>query len=69
MDFGDFGRFLSLFNTQLKRQALEMGMDFLDVFTMTDGGNGKSNQQWHIDAHHLRPDGIIQAFAHHLIPS
>ncbi|MDP1980135.1 tetratricopeptide repeat protein [Undibacterium sp.] len=64
-----FGQFLSLFNTQLKRQALEMGMDFLDVFTMTDGGNGKSNQQWHIDAHHLRPDGIMQAFAHHLIPS
>lgn len=64
-----FGQFLSLFNISLKQQALDLGMDFLDVFAMTDSGEGKSNQQWHIDAHHLRPDGILQAFAHHLIPS
>lgn len=64
-----FGRFLSLFNTSLKQQAMQMGMDFLDVFTLTDNGAGKSNQQWHIDTHHLRPDGILQAFSHHLITS
>jgi len=64
-----FGQFLSLFNTSLKQQVLQMDMDFLDVFALTDDGAGKSNQQWHIDAHHLRPDGILQAFSQHLITS
>lgn len=64
-----FGKFLAMFNFRLKRRALQMGMDFLDVFAMTDGGTGKANQRWHIDTHHLRPDGIIEAFAIHLISS
>ncbi|MFZ6871922.1 tetratricopeptide repeat protein [Undibacterium sp. Di27W] len=66
-DLHDFGQFLILFNLTLKQLALQKGMDFLDLFALTDSGNGKANQQWHIDAHHLRPDGIQQAFAHHLL--
>ncbi len=65
----EFGQFLTLFNTSLKQQVAERGLDFLDVFTLTDGGGGKSNQQWHIDEHHLRPDGIIEAFSRHLLTS
>lgn len=65
----EFGQFLTLFNTSLKQLVAERGLDFLDVFTLTDGGGGKSNQQWHIDEHHLRPDGIIEAFSRHLLTS
>ncbi|MBI1770896.1 MAG: hypothetical protein HYR68_00725 [Burkholderiales bacterium] len=58
-----------MFNTSLKQQVLMRGMDFLDVFAMTDHGGGKAGQQWHIDDHHLRPDGILEAFSHYLIAS
>ncbi|MFZ6681399.1 tetratricopeptide repeat protein [Undibacterium sp. Tian12W] len=63
----EFGQFLTLFNTSLKQQVAERGLDFLDVFTLTDGGGGKANQQWHIDEHHLRPDAVIEAFSRHLL--
>ncbi|MBC3918683.1 tetratricopeptide repeat protein [Undibacterium sp. CY18W] len=65
----EFGNLLSLFNQSLQQQALQLGMDFLDVFSMTDAGNGRSNQQWHIDVHHLRPDAVQQAFNHHVLRS
>ncbi|MES2038655.1 MAG: tetratricopeptide repeat protein [Pseudomonadota bacterium] len=65
----EFGQFLSLFNASLKQQVLMRGMDFLDVFALTDSGGGKASQQWHIDEHHLRPDGILEAFSRHLIAS
>ena len=65
----EFGQFLSLFNSSLKQQVLMRGMDFLDVFVLTDSGGGKASQQWHIDDHHLRPDGILEAFSRHLIAS
>lgn len=64
----EFGLFLSLFNANLKQQALARSMDFLDVFALTDKGGGRASQQWHIDEHHLRPDAILEAFANHLIP-
>lgn len=63
----EFGQFLSLFNASLKQQVLARGMDFLDVFVLTDSGTGKASQQWHIDEHHLRPDGILEAFSRHLL--
>lgn len=64
-----FCHFLNMFNCSLKNQALQMGMDFLDVFSMTDNGKGKSNQRWHVDAHHLSPDGVVEAFDHYLVLS
>ncbi|MFZ6656238.1 tetratricopeptide repeat protein [Undibacterium sp. TJN19] len=66
-DMPVFTKVLRMFNEYLKQAALQRGMDFLDVFAMTDSGNSKSNQQWHIDEHHLRPDGVARAFSHHLI--
>ncbi|HEY5798772.1 MAG TPA: tetratricopeptide repeat protein [Burkholderiaceae bacterium] len=62
-----FGQFLARFNGILKEQAFKRGMDFLDVHTLTADVGGKAIQRWHIDEHHLRPDGIAAAFAGHLI--
>ncbi len=53
-------------NLHLRLQAHAAGMDFLDVQTMTDRGDGISDQRWHLDAIHLLPSATVQAFAHHL---
>ena len=51
------------FNACLKQESLARGMGFLDVFQLTDAGEGRANGHWHIDRHHLRPDGWHKAFA------
>ena len=61
-----FLEMLTSFNRRLRELSLASGMDFLDVFAMTNAGNATANQQWHIDEHHLRPDGIAAAFEQHL---
>jgi hypothetical protein len=55
------------FNQTLQNQSRRHGLDFLDVFTMTDAGDGRSNQLWHIDNFHLRPDAMTEAFDKYLI--
>lgn len=64
-----FLEMLAGFNQRLRTLSLAAGMDFLDVFALTDTGNGTSNRLWHIDEHHLRPDGIAAAFDRHLLSS
>jgi tetratricopeptide (TPR) repeat protein len=54
------------FNVYLRQQALASGMDFLDVHSMTDRGDGASNQRWHLDPVHLKPSATAAAFEHHL---
>jgi hypothetical protein len=68
-DAETFVYFIKYFNEILKEHALAAGMDFLDVFTMTDNGNAISNKQWHIDTIHIRPDAIVNAFQHHHVQS
>lgn len=55
------------FNSVLKNHALKLGLKFLDVYTLTALSNGISNQQYHLDSHHLTPSAIIAAFEHHLV--
>ncbi len=64
-----FLEMLRSFNQRLQGLCLASGMDFLDVFSLTDAGDATSNRLWHIDEHHLRPDGIATAFARHLLAS
>lgn len=58
---------LDIFNSMLREYSLKAGMDFLDVFTMTNSGNGISNGQWHLDSTHLRPDAVVEAFEKHYL--
>lgn len=60
---------IRIFNANLKKKVLEAKMDFLDVYTMTDCGDGISSGAWHLDTHHLQPNAMLEAFAKHCIHS
>lgn len=49
------------FNAFLKDRALSAGMEFLDVYALTDRGDGVADGRWHIDAYHLKPLAIAEA--------
>lgn len=53
---------IEYFNSALKQQALALGMDFLDIYKMTNRGDGISNKLWHLDEHHLLPRAVEVAF-------
>lgn len=53
---------IEYFNTVLKQQTLALGMDFLDIYEMTNRGDGISNKLWHLDEHHLLPCAVEVAF-------
>lgn len=50
-------------NAMLKDLAIAAGMDFLDLYALTDRGDGFATGAWHLDNHHLRPDAYVTAFA------
>ena len=54
------------FNCELKNKSKEKGFEFLDVYKLTDRGDGFSNAIWHIDSIHLSPDGMIEAWRRHV---
>jgi len=58
---------IRIFNAFLKDAAYAAGMDFLDTYALTNRGDGIANGQWHIDAHHLLPSAIPEAFKTHLV--
>ena len=53
------------FNIILKDKSTEIGFGFLDVYSLTDRGDGMSNQNWHIDDYHLSPEGMKEAWRIH----
>jgi len=50
------------FNMVLKDKSIEIGFGFLDVYKLTDRGDGISNQSWNIDEYHLSPEGVQEAW-------
>ena len=55
------------FNIILKKKSIEMGFDFLDVYKLSNRGDGFSNKIWHLDNYHLSPEGMKEAWCAHLI--
>ena len=53
------------FNVVLKEKSKKIGFEFLDVYKLTDNGNGFSNNFWHLDEHHLSLKGIQEAWRIH----
>jgi len=53
------------FNTLLKNKSTELGFGFLDVYKLTNRGDGLSNQSWNIDEYHLSPEGVHEAWRIH----
>ena len=62
-----FVRLIRSFNTILKEQAMSAGLSFLDVYSLTDRGDGIASGEWHIDDVHLLPNAVVEAFAKHCI--
>jgi hypothetical protein len=64
-DAGQFIHFIRIFNEALRGLTRAAGTGFLDVYGLTDRGDGVASGAWHIDTHHLEPFAIAQAFEHH----
>jgi tetratricopeptide (TPR) repeat protein len=62
-------KLVRVFNETLKDLALSAKLDFLDVYTLTECGDGVTNGSWHIDTHHLLPEAVIEAFNRHCLLS
>ncbi len=60
---------IRLFNTLLKAEAFEAGMDFLDMYSLTDRGDGVASGTWHLDPIHLLPSATVEAFSNHYLPA
>jgi len=60
-----FVNLIHTFNQALKNAALTSGIDFLDVYALTNRGDGIANWQWYIDSNHLLPSAIVEAFDKH----
>ena len=58
---------ISKFNAVLKEKSTEIGFGFLDVYKLTNRGDGLSNQSWHIDEYHLSPEGMNEAWRIHFV--
>lgn len=56
-----FTNMIGKFNLKLKEESLKSGMNFLDVYAMTNRGDGISNNKWHIDNCHLSSLGFKNA--------
>jgi tetratricopeptide (TPR) repeat protein len=53
---------IKMFNYVLKNKSKEKGFGFLDLHQHTDRGDGFSNAIWHIDAYHISPKGMQEAW-------
>ncbi len=54
------------FNFLLKNKSKKNGFKFLDVHSLTDRGDGFSNDIWHIDNYHLSPEGFLEVWKRYL---
>jgi tetratricopeptide (TPR) repeat protein len=60
-------RLIRTFNKILRDLVLAARMDFLDLYSLTDSGDGIASGEWHIDTHHLSPTAMIEAFDRHCL--
>lgn len=51
-------KLIRVFNEVLLTQAIQYGHNFLNVYALTNRGDGISNKQWHIDDFHINPSAI-----------
>jgi hypothetical protein len=69
VEIGDLSILIDLikkFNYELSAQSKEIGFEFLDLYSLTDRGDGYSNDVWNIDNCHISPAGMLEAWRRHL---
>ena len=64
-DVAQLTELILLFNGELQAKSECKGFGFLDVYKLTDRGDGLSNKVWHIDTNHLSPEGFLEAWQRH----
>ena len=64
---GQLVHLIQIFNEALKGLAQAASMDFLDVYALTDRGDGIASGEWHLDYNHLLPSAVVEAFNRHCI--
>lgn len=48
--------FVKYFNKSLENNSINLKFNFLNLYDLTNRGDGYSNQIWHLDNYHLKPD-------------
>ena len=51
----------------LKNKSNNLGFGFLDLYKLTDRGDGFSNTIWHLDTNHLSPEAMYEAWRIHAL--
>jgi hypothetical protein len=57
---------VGMFNYKLKEETLARNLGFLDIYALTDKGNGIANKEFYIDEHHLIPSTYAKCFLDNL---
>ena len=53
---------IKIFNRTLNELSKQRKFNFLDLYSLTNDGEGFSNGLWHIDTHHVSPSGMLEAW-------
>jgi tetratricopeptide (TPR) repeat protein len=54
-------RVIRTFNHCLRDATVRRGFRFVDLYSLTDAGEGKADGTWHVDTHHLKPAALALA--------
>ncbi len=58
---------IKTFNRNLKEVSKKKKLKFLDLYNLTNDGEGFSNGLWHIDTHHISQGGMLEAWHQFLL--
>ena len=53
---------IKTYNSELKRASKYNNFGYLDLYKLTNRGDGISNNHWHIDNFHLSPTAMLEAW-------
>ena len=58
---------IKIFNEALNEVSKKRKLKFFDLYNLTNDGQGLSNGLWHIDTHHISPNGMLEAWHNFLL--
>ena len=56
--YTDVTNVVASFNAQIRKRAVQFGFHIIDMFKFTVGPDGFSNDQFHVDRHHLSAKAV-----------
>jgi len=58
---------IKIFNRNLREESKQKKLKFLDLYNLTNDGEGLSSGLWHIDTHHISQSGMLEAWHNFLL--